>query len=148
MPPENLKRRNDMKKLTVAITVDNGMGLAFNKRRQSRDKKLIEDLISVTDKMIYVSNYSAPLFEDFKDRIAVVDSPINECQDDACCFLEMADIADKTDEIECIILYRWNRLYPSDTKLTLDLNNGFELVTTDDFVGSSHDRITREIYKK
>ena len=58
-----------MRKLTVAVTVDDKMGIAFNKRRQSRDKLLIEDLCKNTEGVIYVTSYSAQLFEDFSDNL-------------------------------------------------------------------------------
>ena len=47
--------------------------------------------------------------------------------------------------IESVILYKWNRRYPSDTKFDLDLN-GWTLISTTDFPGSSHEKITEEVY--
>lgn len=138
-----------MRKLTVAVTVDNKMGVAFNKRRQSRDKLLIEDLCKTSGTDIYVTSYSALLFEDFEERIKIVKDPLTECPDGGTCFLELTDISNHLDNISELIIYRWNKIYPSDKKLEVDiLESNFNLISTCDFVGKSHDIITKEIYRK
>lgn len=138
-----------MRKLTVAVTVDDKMGIAFNKRRQSRDKVLIEDLCKKTEGNIYVSPYSAPLFEAYPDRIKVVDDPLTDCPDGACCFVEMTSLSEYTDSIFKLIVYYWNRLYPSDKRLGIDIEKcGFKMTAKYEFVGSSHDKITKGIYQK
>ena len=138
-----------MKNLTVAVTVDDKMGVAFNKRRQSRDKLLIEDLCKAWDGDIYVTSYTAPLFEDFEGRIKVVNDPLSECTDGGLCFLELTSIAEHIDSISELIIYRWNRLYPSDKKLGADIDKSkFNLISSCDFVGKSHDKITKEIYRR
>jgi hypothetical protein len=137
-----------MKKLTVAVTVDDKMGVSFNKRRQSRDKLLIEDLCKSTDGIIYVTSYSAPLFEDFPDRIKIVDDPISDCPEGGCCFLELTEISNHVNNISKLIIYRWNKIYPSDKKLEIDTNEcNLKLVSSYDFAGKSHNKITKEIYQ-
>ena len=138
-----------MRKLTVAVTVDDKMGIAFNKRRQSRDKLLIEDLCKYTDGDIYVTSYSAALFEDFNDRIKIVVDPIRQCPDGGLCFLELTDIAEHIDNITQLIIYRWNKVYPSDKKLGINITESkLKLISSCDFIGKSHDKITKEIYQK
>ena len=138
-----------MRNITVAITVDDKMGLAFNKRRQSRDRVLIADLCENTDGVIYVSPYSAPLFEEYSKRVAVLDSPLADCPIDSTCFVEMTELKDHIDDISALTVYRWNRHYPSDKKLDIDIEScGFTLSQSYEFVGKSHDKITKEIYKK
>ena len=138
-----------MRNITVAITVDDRMGLAFNKRRQSRDKKLIDDLCSKTDKDIYISSYSAILFDEHKDRIKIVEDPLSECPDDGFCFVEMTELGIHIDSISELIIYYWNRLYPSDKKLDINIESTeFKLIKCYDFTGNSHDKITKFIYVK
>lgn len=138
-----------MKKLTVVLTVDDAMGLAFNNRRQSRDRNLIEDLMSEINGPVYVTGYSMPLFEKFADRVYVAEDPIKSCPDGASCFLEMTDISCFTEIIDKLIIYKWNRLYPSDVRLSgSPLEHGFRLISATDFQGSSHEIITKEIYIK
>ena len=137
-----------MKKITAIITVDDCMGLAFNNRRQSRDKNLIDDVMRNINGTIYVSEYSVPLFESYKERIKVVKNPLAECENGECCFLELTDVSVYINLVERLIVYRWNRHYPSDKKLTVDLNgSSFTLNSSYDFAGSSHEVITKEIYK-
>ena len=50
-------------------------------------------------------------------------------------------------EMQKIILYRWNRVYPADLYFDIDLKN-WHLKESNDFAGSSHDKITEEIYVK
>ena len=138
-----------MRNITVAITVDDKMGLAFNKRRQSRDKLLIADLCNKTDGPIYVSNYSAPLFEEHADKITVVDEPLRDTPDGGCCFVEMAHLGEHVNDISKLIVYHWNRLYPSDKKLDIDVTvSGFKMTAKYEFTGNSHDKITKGIYEK
>ena len=138
-----------MRNLTVAITVDDKMGLAFNNRRQSRDKKLIEDLCNKTDGDIFISPYSALLFDEFSDRIKVFDNPISECPDGGCCFVEMTHLGEYIDDVSTLIVYHWNRLYPTDKKLDVDISKcGFKMAAKYEFIGNSHDKITKGIYKK
>ena len=49
--------------------------------------------------------------------------------------------------IDKIIIYKWNRDYPADKYFDIDLSS-YELISTQDFQGSSHDLITEEIYIK
>ena len=135
-----------MRNITVAIALDERMGIAFNNRRQSRDRIMIEDLIESQTGKIYVSDYSKELFLDFKDRIEVVNDPLNECKDGECCFVELSDIKKHLNEISMLIIYYWNRHYPSDITLSANLNS-YTLVSTKEFAGSSHEKITRKIYK-
>lgn len=138
-----------MKKITAIITVDDRMGIAFNKRRQSRDRMIIEDVAKSSDGVIYISSYSEQLFEEYKDKVAVVTEPLKECPDGGCCFLEMTNLNPFLNDISTLVVYRWNRLYPSDKKLDIDPQAcGFEIASTDEFAGYSHDRITKEIYVK
>ena len=138
-----------MRRLTVAITVDERMGIAFNNRRQSRDKALIEDLCRSTKKEIYVSPYSAPLFNDFNDRIIIINDPIVNCPDDGFCFIELTDISSHIGDISELLIYNWNRHYPSDVKANIDVNAASFIISEQyEFIGSSHELITKSIFKR
>ena len=51
------------------------------------------------------------------------------------------------DKIEKLIVFKWNREYPSDFSLDIDLSQ-WSLISTTDFKGNSHEKITMEVYKK
>ena len=121
-----------MRKIKVAITVDDKMGLAFNNRRQSRDKNLIADMCNKHSGDIYITSKSALLFEGYEDRIKIVDDPLCDCPDGGFCFVEMTHLAHHVDSIEELTVYHWNRLYPSDKKLDIDIEKcGFKMNNTD-----------------
>ena len=50
--------------MQVIVCVDDGMGMLFNHRRQSRDRVLIQRILEITKgKQIFMNTYSAELFE-------------------------------------------------------------------------------------
>ena len=50
-------------------------------------------------------------------------------------------------DIEKIILYRWNRKYPADFRFDINLEDSeWKLAETREFTGSSHEKITEEVY--
>ena len=51
------------------------------------------------------------------------------------------------EHISQLIVYKWNRKYPADFRLDLDLSQ-WNLKEQIEFVGNSHEKITREIYVK
>ena len=69
--------------------------------------------------------------------------------DEDICFIEDTAITGFEEQIREVILYKWNRRYPADRYFTLDLSDGtWELLRTEEFKGSSHERITKEVYKR
>ncbi|MBE6635945.1 MAG: ribonuclease Z [Ruminococcaceae bacterium] len=138
-----------MKKITVAVCVDDEGGMLFYGKRQSRDRHLISELIEWADgRRIYIYPFSKALFPDEGTAVIAAD-PITECTDGGICFIENLDILPYIDSVGELVIYRWNRLYPSDKKLDINpISQGFVLKETTDFVGSSHEKITKEVYRK
>ena len=134
--------------MILALCIDDKNGISFNRRRQSRDSLLIKDLVeNAGDRKIYIGSYSAPLFSGYEERVTVDDDHPSHAGEEDICFSEGTDPAAFADRINGLILYRWNRHYPSDKIFTLDLS-GYELVTAYDFAGSSHDKISKEVYSR
>ena len=50
------------------------------------------------------------------------------------------------EKIEKIVLFRWNRHYPADVHFQFP--GKWHLVQTEDFPGSSHEKITMEVYER
>ena len=133
-------------KLIVCLGDDGGM--LFNRRRQSRDRVLIADMICHTQSTpLWVSPYSAPLFGDGCPGLCVDANPASSAQKGEFCFVEDTALPRDLAAVEEIIIYRWNRLYPSDTYFTCD-TSAFSLQESREFAGSSHDKITKEIWKR
>ncbi len=136
-----------MKRITVAVCVDDRGGMTFFGKRQSRDRVLISELCESVQEKIYIHPYSKLLFEPHEERYVSADNPIDACPDGGICFIENISLAEHADVIETVILYKWNRVYPFDKKLDLALD-GFSVECESEFVGSSHDKITKLILRR
>ena len=63
--------------------------------------------------------------------------------------MENADVLPWQDKIEKLIVFRWNRHYPSDVAFPLaQVTQQMQLTERLEFPGSSHDVITQEVYSK
>lgn len=135
--------------MNIIACVDDDMGMLFNKRRVSRDQKVIEKIIEIADgKKIWMSDYSLPLFEQIENNNAVADDMyLDKAESDEYCFVEKENISNYKDEINKIILFRWNRSYPSDRKFDIDLTK-WNLEDSIEFKGNSHECITMEVYSE
>ena len=138
-----------MRRLTVIVCLDDRNGMTFNNRRQSRDRTLIDELCASHRGVIYINEYSLPLFEKHRDRVCVSLDPMRDCPDGGAVFAENIPLSPYLSEIEQLTVYRWNRIYPRDRTLDLDIpSSGLMLGESTEFTGSSHERITKEVYRK
>ena len=132
--------------MKVIICVDNEMGIAFNHRRQSRDRILIEDVIKMTEKALFCAPCSQTLLE-AHPHLIVSETPLDDAMEENYVFAEMLSLSAYAEKIDTLVLYRWNRTYPSDKTFDLDLSH-FTLISSENFVGYSHEKITKEVYVK
>lgn len=128
------------------IAIDDNSGMMFGKRRQSQDKVLCDYIINLckNDKL-YMNSYSKKLFDD-SDNIIVDEDFINKANDNFC-FVESIKPSEFIDKIHTIYLCKWNRAYPSTLKFDIDLKD-WNLESTIDIVGKSHEKITIEKWSK
>ena len=136
--------------MILIVCVDDSMGMMFNKRRQSKDAVVRENMLALLPegKKLYVSPYTARQFlPEEQEQLMICENICDVTEGETFCFLEDTDPVLFADRTEKIILYRWNRAYPSDVKFTLDLS-GYELESTLEFVGKSHPEMVREIYRR
>lgn len=136
--------------MTVFICLDDRGGMLFNKRRQSRDAKVIEDVIRCSDDgLLYISDFSEKLFAESAASVISVPDPLEAAGEDAFVFCENMHLAPYLDKIDRLIIYKWNELYPSDFKIDVEVSKcGFRLKSRREFVGKAHKKITREDYVK
>ena len=60
--------------MEIIVCLDDYGGMLFNSRRQSRDRLLIEDIISnLGDKKLYIYEYSQILFEAYEGKYEITD---------------------------------------------------------------------------
>ena len=58
--------------MIAIVTIDDNNGMMFNKRRQSKDIRLIERILDIAGtNSIWVSESSSQLFDTYKDNIIV-----------------------------------------------------------------------------
>lgn len=135
-----------MRCMYVIVCIDEQRGMLFNKRRQSRDVRIIED-ISFMTKEICIHPFSEKLFLDKSIQCRIDEQFLNEAKDGEYCFVENQKLSPYRNKIEKLIVYRWNRKYPSDFKLDILLEE-WELVSQNEFAGKSHEKITKEVYER
>ena len=127
--------------MTLYICLDDRNGLQFNKRRQSRDSAVLEDIRSQLRGNLLIEPFSEKLIREAE--IPYVLTP--ETAEDY--FTEAIPAQEVLEETCKIVIYRWNRHYPSDIRWAPDLESlGFALLETTGFPGTSHETITREVY--
>lgn len=136
--------------MTVFVCTDDRGGMMFNKRRQSRDSRVIEDVArTVGDGMLYISDFSEILFEESEASVISVPDPMLSAADDGFAFIENEHLGEHLDRIDRLIIYKWNKKYPYDFSLDVEPTRaGFKKRSTREFTGTSHDKITREDYVK
>ena len=133
-----------MHTMTVIVCLDNTNGMRFNHRRQSRDAAVIADICAtVGSGKLLICPCSEALFP--AAAVTVCEAPLAAADRGDYCFIENDPLADCGDRIERVIVYRWNRDYPADVFLDLDLRK-YRLESTAEFSGTSHDKITKEVY--
>lgn len=133
----------------LIVCVDDDLGMLFNNRRQSQDRELRKRILAVTSgKKLWMNHYSQKQFE--KEDTANVnydDNFLSEAVSGEYCFVETEDVSHYEPWVETITLYKWNRRYPSDLQFSIDLSK-WKLQSTTDFPGSSHEKITEEVYTR
>lgn len=128
--------------MKIIICADNGMGMMFNNRRQSRDKAVIADIMGdIADGRLAVFEYSLPLFAEY-ENVFCISAPeeAGECP----LFVENPDSINGVSFDE-LTVYRWNRDYPHDRVFDCDFSD-FSCVSVSEFSGSSHEKITKCVY--
>ena len=132
--------------MILAACIDDSLGMSFNRRRQSRDSAVYADLAAyAASSPIYMDSRSAHLFEGLNANIICRPDYAESAGKGEFCFTEFISPGPYETKIEKLILYRWNRRYPSDVKFDIDLSQ-WQLEFTVDFPGSSHEKITKEVY--
>lgn len=131
--------------MTLIACVDERMGMAFNGRRQSRDRMIYLDLAGLSrGAPLYTHPRSITLFESLGIPVAPADS--RSIPPEGWYFDEFESPSGLIAAADQVILYCWNRHYPADLRFDASLD-GWTLLEERDFPGSSHERITRRIYE-
>ena len=134
--------------MNLIVCIDDNNGLLFNKLRQSSDSEVINRIVEIIeDNKLLCNSYTAKLFDNKKCNQVINDEFLNIAEENDYCFLENSDIIPYINNVKKLIIYHWNRKYPSDKKFpTEDFLKFMKKSSTYEFKGNSHDKITEEIY--
>lgn len=135
--------------MIAVVCLDDKNGMSFNHRRQSQDACLRACVIDMAKgSRLWMAPYSAEQFgAEGAGQIRVSGSFLEEAGKGDYAFVEDRELAPFVDKLEKLVVFRWNRVYPGDRYLDLDLTGGaWHKKETRDFSGKSHERITMEVY--
>ena len=134
--------------MKVIICIEDRGGMMFNKRRETRDRLVSLDmLVEAGASRLYIEPYSEKLFRGNEESVHVVENVLEETPADGCCFVEDRDLAGSEEKIDTLIIYRWNRVYPYDRKLDIDMGR-YERTGRIEFAGYSHDCVTKDTFRR
>ncbi len=134
--------------MKVIVCIEDRGGMMFNKRRGSRDRLVSLDmLVEAGAGRLYIEPYSEKLFRGNEESVHVVDNVLEETPEDGCCLVEDRDLAGSEDKIDTLIIYRWNRVYPYDRQLDIDMGR-YERIGQVEFAGYSHDCVTKDMFRR
>ena len=128
--------------MTVYVCLDDRDGMLFNKRRQSRDAAVLEDIRASVPGVLTVDPYSQKLVQGAGIPYELAPEELPE---EAHFFLETRPAKAVVEQASTVVIYRWNRHYPADVRFDADLSR-FRLESTVEFPGKSHETITKEVY--
>ena len=126
----------------VFVCVSNNNGMMFASRRQSRDRKVVSDVLLSKHGDLYINEFSRELFP---EAICIQNFP-KDCGKGNSFFAENIHLLPYINEIESLTVYHWCRDYPSDFFLDIDPMQHFSHCNTYEFSGSSHKLILKEVW--
>ncbi len=133
--------------MILLVCIDDNGGMMFNLRRLSRDSAVIKDIVQNVSKEIWMNEYSKPLFDGSGAECRVSEDFLGKAAAGECCFVENLGVAEVLNKAERLIVYKWNRRYPSDFSLDIKLfDDRLFIRDRSEFAGSSHEKITKEVY--
>ena len=129
----------------LIVCIDDRYGLSFSGRRLSSDIVVTEYILSVSaHSRLWIAPYSTKLLNG--GHVCVSEDYLAQCEAGAYCFVERDVPQVSKEKLESVTLCCWNRRYPATEHFSRDLLGGMHLVSTEDFPGNSHEKITVERY--
>ncbi len=120
--------------MKLIVCMDDKNGMAFNHRRQSRDRVLAERIMELTENAkLYIAPYSQTLFQ--ADWVVVSPDYLTCAGQNDFCFAELENLNGYEDNVQELILFRWNRVYPADLYFPFHMEN-WSLIAREEFQGN------------
>lgn len=135
--------------MTVIFCLDDNRGMLFNKRRLSRDAMVFEDIKTYLKGALQINEFSEKLVASSGINYELFKNFVTKPDFETIYYIENISVKEHLDKIDRIIVYWWNRKYPSDIVLDFDPNEfGYNSTSIYEFSGKSHEKITREIFER
>lgn len=125
--------------MNVIACVDPNLGLLFNHRRVSFDPVIINEVNKYAKTDLMIEAISHDLFPD----ALIVKNP-NEFSLKYF-FLENYDFK-QLENVEYLIIYNFNRSYPSDYQLNVKLEE-YQLISQERLISDIHPQLERLVYR-
>lgn len=134
--------------MNLIFCIDEKGGMLFHARRVTSDRIVTERILDICKRDLWIAPYSRSLFPDGLG-LRVSENFLEQAGESEWCFVEAVDPAKYIGCAEHIVIFHWNRTYPSELKFSKEnLKLGWELNHTEEFPGYSHQRITMEVYHR
>lgn len=135
--------------MKLILCLDDHNGYSFNRRRQTRDRNVRRHFIAVVgdrNEMIYVNSYTRRSFvsdELFAPCIADEgDEFLCKAQEEgAWAFSENRDVSSFINDVDEMLIYRWNRTYPRDICFPQEEFDSFTVVSKVPVYANSHENV-------
>lgn len=129
----------------LIVCIEENDGMSFCGRRLSSDRVVADHIAQLTaGKVLWMSGYSADLFPG--RQIKTDPDFLKKAGAGEWCFVENTPLGADLKNLESVLLYHWNRRYPSTQRFPRQLLAGKTLQETVEFSGHSHEKITLERY--
>lgn len=128
--------------MEIIVCLDDRGGMLFNNRRQSKDGAVLADIKARLSGVLTIDAFSEKLISQ-----AGIPYEIKKPEGDCVFFAENVSVGEIIPRCTRVVIYKWNRAYPFDLKFDADLAE-FSLKESTEFAGTSHDKITREVYER
>lgn len=126
--------------------------MQFGGRRVSQDRVVTEKICELCKgQPLWIDPASSGLFAEQEKngniRLQKAEDFLKIAGEGEYCFVENAYLQEVEKKIEKIIVFWWNRRYPSDRKFDLDFS-AWNKTSEEEFAGYSHEKITKEVYER
>lgn len=140
--------------MIAIVCADQKKGTSVFGKRQSRDLAVLTDILGYLDgKHLFIQDYSEDLFLGEKKNTVsygsyLITEDFHNLGENDVCFVELSSLEEYVDDISVLILYTWDKVYPSDIKLSDEVFEVLKLASNTEIKGNTHEVVIKEVYER